>query len=334
MSVSKRRNCKAFTLVELLVVIAIIAMLIVLLLPAVQAAREAARRVTCTNHLKQLGLAILNHESAHAHFPTNGWGYQWVGDPDRGFAEQQPGGWIFNVLPFVEESGVHDLAANLPPLSDAKKEATRRMILTPLSAFNCPTRRDAQLFALPKSSLRHFREPLYSARLEQVPRSCYAINAGDVYSDPTPPAGPNNHAEALTDRWVGIYTKIEEQATGISFPSSTVRLGQVTDGTSHTYLVGEKYINPDFYMDGNDPGDNESMYMGSNGDINRWSFRPPQPDRPGFVDWQLWGSAHRTGFQITYCDGSVHTINYDVNRNAHQRLGNRADGEPLSATAQ
>ena len=118
--------------------VTIIAMLVVLLLPAVQAAREAARRVTCTNHLKQLGLAILNHESAHAHLPTNGWGYQWVGDPDRGFAEQQPGGWIFNVLPFVEESGVHDLAANLTPLSDAKRQATRRMILTLGSAFRWP----------------------------------------------------------------------------------------------------------------------------------------------------------------------------------------------------
>lgn len=325
MSVLNRHHRSAFTLVELLVVMAIIGMLIVLLLPAVQSAREAARRVTCSNHLKQLALAVLNHESAQAAFPTNGWGYQWVGDPDRGFAERQPGGWIFNVLPYVEESGIRDLAANLPALSEAKKLATRRMIVNPLSMFNCPTRREAQLFDLPKSGLRHFREPLYSAPLQRVPRSCYAINAGDVYSDPSLPAGPNSHDESTTDRWLDIFTKIEAEATGISFPSSTVRVGQLIDGTSHTYLVGEKYINPDFYRNGNDPGDNESMYMGSNGDINRWSFRSPQPDTPGFVDWQLWGSAHREGFQIAFCDGSVHTIDYGVDRKAHRRLGNRAD---------
>ncbi len=329
-AVSNRRVRTAFTLVELLVVIAIIAMLVTLLLPAVQAAREAARRTACINHLKQLGLAILNHEGAHGHFPTNGWGYQWVGDPDRGFAEDQPGGWIFNVLPFIEESSVHGLAADFPPLSEEKRQATRRMISTPLSVFNCPSRRPAELFDLPTSSLPHFREPLYSARLERVARSCYAINAGDIYTDPSPPAGPSNYEASVSDQWVDIYGQIEEIATGISFPSSTVRLSQITDGTSHTYMVGEKYINPDWYRNGDDPGDNESMYMGSNGDINRWSFKLPRADTPGFSDWQIWGSAHVTGFQMALCDGSVRTVSYDINRDDHRRLGNREDGQLLT----
>ena len=99
----------AFTLVELLVVIAIIGVLIALLLPAVQAAREAARRSQCQNHLKQIGLACQLHVDSLKHYPSNGWGYRWMGDPDRGFGEEQPGGWIYSVTPFLEQGSVQHL---------------------------------------------------------------------------------------------------------------------------------------------------------------------------------------------------------------------------------
>ena len=99
-----------FTLVELLVVITIIGILVALLLPAVQAAREAARRLQCANNVKQLALAALSHESAITFFPTGGWDKVWLGHPDRGFGKSQPGGWIYNVLPFIEQEALHDLA--------------------------------------------------------------------------------------------------------------------------------------------------------------------------------------------------------------------------------
>ena len=106
---NERRIPEAFTLVELLVVIAIIGILVALLLPAIQAAREAARRNQCVNNLKQLSLGALNHESTFKHFPSAGIGYHWVGDPNYGYGRKQPGGWIYNTLAFIEEQQIHDM---------------------------------------------------------------------------------------------------------------------------------------------------------------------------------------------------------------------------------
>ena len=100
---------RAFTLVELLVVIAIIGILVALLLPAIQAAREAARRAQCKNHLRQIAIACLNFESTQKEFPAGGWGFKWMGDPDRGVGRGQPGGWIFQVCPYLEEADVFQI---------------------------------------------------------------------------------------------------------------------------------------------------------------------------------------------------------------------------------
>src|ERR1039457_6255536 len=98
-----------FTLVELLVVITIIGILVAMLLPAVNSARESGRNAQCKNNLRQLGTACLAHEEAQGIFPAGGWGWSWVGDPDRGYGDQQPGGWIYNILPHTDQTAVHDL---------------------------------------------------------------------------------------------------------------------------------------------------------------------------------------------------------------------------------
>src|ERR1700712_199176 len=98
------RSFGGFTLVELLVVIAIIALLVQLLLPAIQAARERARKTQCQNHLKQLGVAAQLHVDAHKFFPTGGWSDVFVADPGRGYGREQPGSWLFSLLDYMEES--------------------------------------------------------------------------------------------------------------------------------------------------------------------------------------------------------------------------------------
>ena len=105
MTKSPARRIAGFTLVELLVVITIIGILMSLLLPAVQSARESGRQAQCANNLKQLGLACLSHANSIGWFPSSGWGWQWAGDPNQGFGLNQPGGWLYNILPLLRPAG-------------------------------------------------------------------------------------------------------------------------------------------------------------------------------------------------------------------------------------
>jgi prepilin-type N-terminal cleavage/methylation domain-containing protein len=139
----RSRRQRAFTLVELLVVIAIIGILVAILLPAINAAREAARRSQCRNNLRQLGQAANSCLSATKAFPTGGWGWGWAGDPNYGAGLHQPGGWLYQVLPYIEENQVWSLGKGLQ--GAARGNAIKQAVGTPIAIFFCPTRRSAQL---------------------------------------------------------------------------------------------------------------------------------------------------------------------------------------------
>jgi prepilin-type N-terminal cleavage/methylation domain-containing protein/prepilin-type processing-associated H-X9-DG protein len=318
-----------FTLVELLVVVTIIGILIALLLPAVQAAREAARKLQCSNHLKQLALGCLGHEQAQGFLPTAGWAWWWTGDPDRGFDRRQSGGWCYNLLPFIEQQPLHEIGAGMTLTN--KKAALVAVAQTPMAVLYCPTRREPTLY--PNTyTMCNVNLASLTARTD------YAANGGTVgptwWSPPNPSDGNPSFSDVAGFAWPSFSA-----STGLFFPTSTVRMCDITDGASNTYLLGEKYLCADHYLDGQEGTDNNVVYEGYDWDDVRWSiwdgatktYRPPLQDTPGYSDYLDFGSAHAGSLNMSLCDGSVRSVNYSIDMTVHGHLCDRKDEAPLDA---
>jgi prepilin-type N-terminal cleavage/methylation domain-containing protein len=308
---TNRLRRRGFTIVELLVVIAIVGVLLALILPAVQAARESARRIECANHLKQIGIAFHLHHDIHRHFPSNGWGWEWAGDSRRGFDQMQPGSWCFNVLPFLEQESARDLAS--APVS------TAQLLQTPIEVFYCSSRRGVKNYPVrPTAPLLHNAVPVNEAA-----RPDYAVCAGDSIINT--PAGPpsTNPVDLNSYAWPPF-----RDATGVSYVRTEIGMAAVTDGTSHTAMVGEKYIARPHYASGNSLGDDQSAFVGDDADNRRWADEPPQKDsKPD--DIQHFGSAHSGGCYFVLADGSTRLISYTIDATVFKNFGNRHDGNPI-----
>ena len=331
-----RTKRTAFTLVELLVVIAIIGMLVALLLPAVQAAREAARKAQCKNHLKQFGLAWHMHHEVHRHFPIGGWPrYDWVGDPDRGFGLKQPGNWVYNVLPYLEEGAIHDIGAGLTqpgvPVAnnEAKMEAGGRIMASgPVDIFNCPSRRPARLYPSGYEEdeiLVNAIAPALTAKID------YAASAGigqRVILGPSGFVAPTSFEEGDDPNFSWPKGR---NFTGVAVIHTKIASRNITDGMSSTYMVGEKHVHTDHYdstRHGLISGDQSGALVGWDSSQIRHCFHCPERDMVGPYNYKFdhFGSAHRGSFHMTMCDGAVRTIDYNIDMETHIRQGDRSDG--------
>jgi prepilin-type N-terminal cleavage/methylation domain-containing protein len=310
--IGRLRKPRGFTLVELLVVIAIIGILVALLLPAVQAAREAARRTQCVNNLKQIGIALHNHVDSKGVFPTGGtkpWpliedhsdhGTPW-GEDKQGLS------WAFQILPFFEERVIYDL--------DVNGEIERSVI----QGYFCPSR-------------SHIRRQFHRTLMDYAGVTSGDFWRGEIWNVPM-----NRTYNGIIVRTNWRYISIAGKTGRPANSTKPVRFADIRDGSSNTLLIGEKRLRPSRYTfgdwhddkgwaDGWDPDTMRSTGIDANRgyqyghDANTGCYRSCGFD---------FGSAHPSAANFCLGDGSVRSIDYDINARLFELLGNRQDGEKI-----
>jgi prepilin-type processing-associated H-X9-DG protein len=233
----------------------------------------------------------------------------------------------------MEEIMLHDLGKGLT--YPDKATALAHALQTPVKGFACPSRRtDLSLFSLAQPMPVNANPA--SGKVPSVTRSDYAANAGDQSNNELG-SGPqfsdrDKPFPLINPDFVQDPSRVPFYATGVSFRFSIIRLKDVVDGLSHTYMVGEKYLSTNVYNSGLANGDNEWSWVGYDNDLYRTSNALPSQDHPtpsnDPSDGQgsfFWGSAHSQAFNMVFCDGSVHQVPYTIDLKLHQNLGNRMD---------
>jgi prepilin-type N-terminal cleavage/methylation domain-containing protein/prepilin-type processing-associated H-X9-DG protein len=336
-----------FTLIELLVVIAIIAILIGLLLPAVQKVREAAARLQCTNHLKQMGIAVHAYHDANGYLPTHGNGggpRRLNGNPtdpkssdssragESGGNAYQTASVFFQILPYIEQGAVYGG-------TDTTIQAT------PIKIYFCPARRapttrpggGGQPLAL-----NDYAVPTYKAQAT----TGQGGNGGGCWNMWGNNAGDNNNWPYYSE---SVFVRGGKELNGVRVGLAPGTITGITDGTSNTIMVAEKFVDPTRYqpvqtnLDTTNVGACGTGGCGftDNGYWNGWtswstcrcSLRAPARDAPygapgsaWQAGWQFFGSAHPTGTNALFADGSVTHIKYTIPNAVFQLLARKADG--------
>ena len=308
---------RGFTLVELLVVIAIIGILIGLLLPAVQSAREAARRMQCTNNFKQIGIALHNYHDVNGAFPAGWRGYD--ANSRTPCVHGDPGwGWGAAILPFMEQQSLRDLCKLNLPLANAQNAEAR---VTPLACFRCPSDRKGDLtFELADSGLLHDEEE-HEEHEEHgdhehetdehtvFAAANYVASLGtvDIHSAEEYCHGGVMHGRAF-------------QTDGAFYHNSCLGMDAFLDGLSNTIFIGERAAERMHFStwSGMPAGEGciPAIVSGTfyKGFINTGTGH-------GFSSW------HASGSNFLMGDGSVKFISETVNQNTIKALGTREGGE-------
>lgn len=311
---SLRSGCRfirAFTLVELLVVIGIITILLGLLLPSVQSARESARKSQCQSQLKQIGLGLSSHEAAFRELPGGGWGFTWVGEQRYGIGKQQPGGWLFQLLPQIEQTQLWN-SSNLDRLS---------MLRQSIPLLRCPSRPlDNPLPYAGRVQLANCTKPADAFRTD------YAGNAGDVSLSSDPGPADSEPLTLKNYKWPHLNT-----ATGLFYQYHATKYSEISDGLSMTYAVGEKYVSIPVPTDpvDRDFGHDQAALIGDDHDIRRTTSGPPRADY-SLRSSEVFGSSHFVGWNALMADGSVHFVSFTIDAVVHKGLGSRAKSEAVS----
>ena len=303
-----RRTARAFTLVEFLVVIAIIGILIALLLPAVQAARDAARRNQCINNLKQLGLAAHSYASARKVMPMS-----------DGDAFQNPGrsgaGWIVSVMPYMEEQAQYDRFK--PYLKTAMVASTssggilhpgcRDALKTPLSILRCPSDATSKLTSKDQYQISPFECAVTSYKgVTGTKLSC-------VWYVP----GTNNYPPCDGVLWSGSYRR-------------PVLWSKITDGTRHTLMIGEDIPSQNnhsaAYYGNGDYCTTVPNYLEASGlALFNMVYFPAKPD--SWTEVMTFRSVHPGGVHFCSADGSVDLLADTISNVVYKALSTRAGGE-------
>ncbi len=303
----------AFTLVEILVTLAIIGILVGLLLPAIQAAREAARRIQCMNNIRQLALGITNYETTYKRFAGHGGEVapRGIEVPNSQNAVKYHGApWMVQILPQLEQEQLFSELSKIVNNSQSTTQLAvdqQRFIQIAVSQFNCPSRRDAIAFPLVGEMEMKFGP--------RAARTDYAMNGG-----------------AATV--FGTTSRIDGQ--GVWVKGQRIRLAQVQDGLSNTLMLGEKAIHIDRRTTGTCYGDVAPMigYPESDratGSFVRFAARgPTQDNRDSCIICHDFGSSHQVGFTVALCDGSIRTVSYSVNMDVLRSVASINAGEVFS----
>ena len=328
-----RKRSRGFTLIELLVVIAIIAILIALLLPAVQQAREAARRTQCKNHLKQLGLATHNYHDAHRTFPA-GYTQARIPAPSGAF---QGSSVFYAILPYIEQTNLYITFDNNVPINNKSTNLGVRAASV-LTELLCPSDPGADGIAAFTSGANTFLQGKTSYRANGGSRPIFATSSSND----------------------GVFMAVGSGARKATIAPNGIctSMKHLTDGTSNTIMFGE-HLNFDknfdsfpgsynsnskisdwswWYPAGGDSGLGDLMCgaFAPVGYMVPWAYGAPgAPTSSGswfvFQDMRLSaiGSAHTGGAQIALCDGSVRFVSNSMSFSILQYLCQRDDGNVI-----